>query len=227
MSFTSQVPPASLGAAIFQPRSIALVGASADPKKNNARPQRFLREAGFAGQVVPVNPSRDEVMGEKAYPDLTSIPFDIDHAFIMVPAGGVEAVIDQAIARRVPVATIFSAGFAEIGEEGAALQARLAEKARAGGLRLIGPNCIGLINAHADMLLTTNAALQKDRPLKGGTSVISQSGSMLGSLITRANARGIGFAKLVSIGNECDLSVGDLVHILAEDEETKVILLKR
>lgn len=219
------LPHTDLGDAIFRPATIALIGASADLKKNNSRPQRYLAEAGFTGQVVPVNPARDEVLGTRAYPDLTSIPFGVDHIFVMVPAAHVEGVIDQAVAKGVKVATIFSAGFAELGPEGAVVQARIAAKARAGGLRLLGPNCIGLINTHAGMLLTTNAALQKDRPAKGGVSVISQSGSMLGSIITRASARGIGFSKLVSIGNESDLSVGDLVSLLAEDEETKTILL--
>ncbi|SMH28839.1 acetate--CoA ligase family protein [Maritimibacter sp. HL-12] len=215
----------NLGDCIFRPRSVALIGASADPAKNNARPQRYLAEAGFRGQVLPINPSRSEVMGQPAYPTLDDVPGDIDHAFVMVPAGAVEAVIEQCVRRKVPVATIFTAGFAETGPEGAALQARIVEKARAGGVRLLGPNCIGLVNVHGALPLTTNAALLKERLVAGPVSVVSQSGSMLGSLLTRAAARGIGFAKMVSIGNEADLSVGDIVSILAEDDETKVILL--
>jgi acyl-CoA synthetase (NDP forming) len=215
----------SLGDCIFRPRSVALIGASTDPAKNNARPQRYLAEAGFQGRVLPINPSRSEVMGLPAWPSLDEAPGEIDHAFVMVPAAAVEDVIEQCVRRRVPVATIFSAGFAEIGPEGAALQARIVAKARAGGVRLLGPNCIGLLNIHGALPLTTNAALLKERLVPGPISVVSQSGSMLGSLLTRAAARGIGFAKMVSIGNEADLSVGDVVSILAEDAETKVILL--
>lgn len=220
---SNETPP--LGDCIFRPRTVALIGASADPSKNNARPQRYLTEAGFQGRIVPINPKRDEVMGLPAWPDLDSVPFEIDHAFIMVPASAIEDVIAQCGRKGVPVVTIFTAGFAETGEEGAALQARMLAAARASGVRILGPNCIGLINAHAGMPLTTNAALQADMPKAGSVSVISQSGSMLGTLLTRAAARGIGFSKMVSIGNEADLSVGDLVSILADDDETRVILL--
>jgi acyl-CoA synthetase (NDP forming) len=215
----------TLGDCIFRPRTVALVGASGDATKNNSRPQRYLQEAGFTGRVVPVNPGRPEVMGVPAFPDIASIPYEVDHAFIMVPAGAIEAVIDQCVEKRVPVATIFTAGFAETGEAGAQLQERMVARARAGGLRLLGPNCIGLVNVHGRLPLTTNAALQEEKLQPGPVSVISQSGSMLGSLLTRAAVRGIGYSKLVSIGNESDLSVGDLVSILAADEETKVILL--
>ncbi|MCL4187028.1 MAG: acetate--CoA ligase family protein [Rhodobacteraceae bacterium] len=219
-------PPApSLGDCIFRPRTVALVGASADPAKNNARPQRYLAAAGFAGRIVPVNPGRAEVMGLPAFPDLDAIPGEIDHAFVMVPAAAVEGVIDQCARRRVPVATLFTAGFAETGPAGAALQARIVARAREGGVRILGPNCIGLVDVQGRLPLTTNAAFGAERMLPGPVSVISQSGSMLGSLLTRAAARGIGFAKMVSIGNEADLSVGDLAAILADDPETKVILL--
>jgi acyl-CoA synthetase (NDP forming) len=218
-------PARNLGDCIFRPRSVALIGASADPAKNNARPQRYLAEAGYQGRVLPINPGRAEVMDLPAYPSLDAAPGEIDHAFVMVPAAAVEDVIDQCARRGVPVATIFSAGFAEIGPEGAARQARIVARARAGGVRLLGPNCIGLVNIHGALPLTTNAALLKERLVPGPVSVVSQSGSMLGSLLTRAAARGIGFAKMVSIGNEADLSVGDIVSILADDDETRVILL--
>ena len=218
-------PARTLGDNIFRPRTVALIGASADPAKNNSRPQRYLQEAGFEGRIIPVNPGRTEVLGLHAYPDLDAVPFDIDHAFVMVPAAAVEGVIEQCVRRMVPVATIFSAGFAETGPEGAARQQRILKAAQTGGVRILGPNCIGLVNAHGRLPLTTNAALQEEKPRPGPVSVISQSGSMLGSLLTRAAARGIGFSKMVSIGNEVDLSVGDLVSILADDAETEVILL--
>src|SRR5690606_618207 len=120
MNSDSWAAASSLGDRIFRPRTVALVGASGDFTKNNSRPQRYLQKAGFTGRVVPVNPGRPEVMGVPAFPDIASIPFEVDHAFIMVPAPAVEAVIDQCAAKRVPVATIFTAGFAEIGEAGAA-----------------------------------------------------------------------------------------------------------
>ncbi|MCC7485180.1 MAG: acetate--CoA ligase family protein [Burkholderiales bacterium] len=218
-------PAASLAQAIFSPRSIALVGASADPAKYNARPQRFLRDHGYAGCVFPVNPGRKEIFGVRAFPDLRSIPGRVDHAFIMVPAAGVPEVLAQCRERGVPVATIFSAGFAELGEEGLARQREMVRQARAGGLRLIGPNCMGIISVPDATPLTVNAVLGRELLKAGPLSVISQSGSMLGTLLSRAQARGLGFARLVSVGNECDLGVGEIANLLVDDPHTGAILL--
>lgn len=215
----------TLGDCMFHPRAVALIGASADPSKSNSRPQRYLMEAGFAGKIVPINPGRSEILGLPCYPDLASVPFDIDHAFIMVPAAVIEDVIDQCGRKGVPVVTIFTAGFAELGNDGAALQRRIVERARAANVRILGPNCIGLINVQGKMPLTANAAVQEEKLCAGPVSVVSQSGSMLGSILTRAAVRGIGFSKMISIGNEADLSVGEMVSLLAQDEHTKVILL--
>lgn len=211
--------------AMFAPRSIALVGASADVKKNNARPQRFLRANGYTGRILPINPGRSEIFGEPAYPDLRAAPGPVDHAFIMVPAAAVPEVIDQCCELKIPVATIFSAGFAEVGAAGQKMQSDIVAKARAGGLRLIGPNCMGLINVPGKTPLTVNAVLDQEKLQAGPLSVISQSGSMLGTLITRGQARGLGFSKLVSVGNECDLGVGEIADLLVDDPETGVILL--
>ena len=218
-------PTAEFFQAMFAPRCIALVGASADLSKNNARPQRFLRAHGYTGRILPINPGRAEILGERAYPDLRSAPGPIDHVFIMVPAAAVPAVIDQCCELKVPVATIFSAGFAEAGADGQEMQRVIVAKARAAGLRLIGPNCIGLINVPGATPLTVNAVLDQEKLRAGALSVISQSGSMLGTLITRAQARGLGFSKLVSVGNECDLGVGEIANLLVDDPETEVILL--
>src|SRR5687768_3860880 len=131
--------------ALFEPRSIALIGASADAKKNTSRPQRYLRKHGYTGRIIPINPGRAEVFGEKAYPDVSQVPGDVDHAFIMVPANAVEKAIEQCVAKGVPVATIYSDGFAETGPEGRKTQDRIIDIARKGGVRVIGPNCIGLM----------------------------------------------------------------------------------
>lgn len=215
----------SLAQSLFSPRSIALVGASADAAKNNARPQRFLRAHGYTGRILPINPGRDEIFGERAYPDVRSAPGPIDHAFIMVPAKAVPDVIDQCCEREVPVATIFSAGFAELGEEGLARQRAIVERARAGGLRLIGPNCMGVVNVPGHTALSINAVLADGALRPGPLSVISQSGSMLGTLLSRAQPRGLGFSKLVSLGNECDLGVGEIADLLVDDPDTGAILL--
>ena len=211
--------------AMFSPRCVALVGASADIAKNNARPQRFLRAHGYTGRILPINPGRSEILGERAYPDLRAAPGPIDHAFIMVPAAAVPGMIDQCCELKIPVATIFSAGFAEVGAAGLQMQRDIVTKARAAGMRLIGPNCMGLINVPGTTALTVNAVLAQEKLRAGPLSVISQSGSMLGTLITRGQARGLGFSKLVSVGNECDLGVGEIAQLMVDDPETGVILL--
>ncbi len=214
-----------LGRALFSPRTVALVGASADAAKLASRPQRVLRKHGFTGTIVPINPGRSEVNGDQAYPDIRSVPQKVDHAFIMVPAKAVPGVIEDCAAAGVKVATIFSAGFAETGEEGMRIQHRMVETARAGGVRLIGPNCLGIANITGKTVLSANAVLESEVLLPGNLSLVSQSGSMMGGTVSRAQERGLGFSKLVSVGNECDIGVGEIVDCLVDDPDTKCILL--
>ena len=213
----------SLAQALFAPRAVALVGASGDAAKNTARPQRFLKRHGYAGRVFPINPSRKEVLGEPCYPTLAEAPAGIDHAFIMIE--DVEGALEDCGERAVPVASVYSDGFADAGAQGAQRQARLVERARALGVRLLGPNSMGMVNLTGRVPLTVNAVLEMDAPPAGTTSLVSQSGTMLGTVLSRGAARGLGFSKLVSVGNEADLGVGELVELLADDPETRVILL--
>jgi acyl-CoA synthetase (NDP forming) len=214
-----------LAQSLFAPQTVALVGASGDATKNNSRPQRFLRRHGYAGRILPINPRHRELFGEAAYPDLRSAPDAIDHAFIMVPAASVPDVVAQCCELKIPVATIFSAGFAELGADGSRRQRDMVAMARAAGVRLLGPNCMGLINVHGKTALSVNAVLEREALRPGPLSVVSQSGSTLGTLLSRAQARGLGFAKLVSVGNECDLGVGEIAHLLVDDPDTGAILL--
>jgi len=209
--------------ALFRPRAVALIGASGDPAKNTARPQRYLRMHGYSGRVVPVNPGRREVLGETAYPTLAEAPVDVDQALIMVEE--VEAAIEDCGRKRVPVASIYSDGFADAGPEGAQRQRRLVERAKALGVRLLGPNSMGVVDIPGRLALTVNAILEMEALPPGSVSIVSQSGTMLGTVLSRGAARGLGFAKLVSVGNECDLGVGELVELLADDPDTRVILL--
>ena len=202
---------------------MALIGASGDAAKNPARPQRFLAKHGYGGGVLPINPPRAEVLGKKAYKSVADAPPPVDHAFIMIPE--VEQALEDCGRRGVAVASIFSDGFADVGPEGAARQARLVARAKALGVRLLGPNSMGVIDIPGRLALTVNAVLEMDALPAGGTSIVSQSGTMLGTVLSRGAARGLGFAKLVSVGNEADLGVGELVDLLAEDEATRVILL--
>ena len=214
-----------LGQALFEPGTVALVGASSDPGKLNSRPQRVLRRHGFGGRIIPVNPARSEIGGEKAYPDLRAVPEPIDHAFIMVPAAAVPDVVAACCEIRIPAVTIFTAGFAELGDDGRRRQEEMVAAARRAGVRLLGPNCLGVVNVTGCVTLSANAVLEREKLQPGALSVVSQSGSMLGAIITRAQERGLGFSKLVSVGNECDLAVGELVDMLVDDPDTRAILL--
>lgn len=215
----------SLAAALFRPRNIALVGASGDATKNTARPQRYLRRHGYDGRIIPINPGREEVLGERAYPDLASASGPIDHAFIMVPAAAVAAVIEDCGRAGVRIASIYSDGFAETGAAGLDRQRVLLETARKGGVRLIGPNSMGVIDVHANCPITVNAVLEIPRIGPGPLGVISQSGTMVGAMISRGEKHGLGFSKLVSIGNEADLTVGEIGDMMVDDPETGAILL--
>ncbi len=210
---------------LFRPRAIALIGASADQTKTNSRAQRLLTRAGYAGRILPINPGRGEIGGLPAYPSVRAAPGPVDHALIMVPAAAVPDAVADCVAAGVRVATIYSAGFAELGEEGRVLQERIVALAREGGLRLVGPNCLGLLNVTDGVPITLNAAVEAEPLAPGWISMVSQSGSMMGALLSRCMARGLGFAKLASVGNECDLGVGEIAEILAEDADTRVILL--
>ena len=212
-----------LAQALFAPRAVALIGASGDARKNTARPQRFLRKHGYTGRIVPVNATRDEVLGERAYRRLADVPLEIDHAFIMVE--DVEDALEDCARKGVAVASIYSNGFADSGAAGAARQARLVARAKVLGVRLLGPNSMGVVNLPGRLALTVNAVLEIDAPPAGATSLVSQSGTMLGTLLSRGAARGLGYAKLVSVGNEADLGVAELVELLVEDADTRVIAL--
>ena len=215
----------SLAQALFAPRAVALVGASGDAGKNTARPQRYLKKHGYPGRVVPINPTRGEVLGERAYASVADAPGEIDQVYVMAPGNAVEQALEDCGKRGVPVMSIYSDGFADAGAEGAARQARLAARARELGVRLLGPNSMGVVNLPGRMALTVNAVLEMDAPPTGTTSIVSQSGTMLGTVLSRGAARGLGFAKLVSLGNEADLGAGEMVELLAADPDTRVILL--
>ncbi|MEJ2175600.1 MAG: acetate--CoA ligase family protein, partial [bacterium] len=211
--------------ALFAPRGIALYGASGDAAKNTARPQRYLRKHGYTGLVAPINRSRREVLGVEAYPSLAEAPGEIDQAFIMVPPADVPAACDECFARGVPVVTIFTDGFGETGAAGREIEAGLVARARAAGVRLLGPNSIGLISTAPPTALSVNAVLELERLPVGSLGIVSQSGSLIGAFLSRGAARGIGFSRLVSVGNEADLSVAELVELLVDDAQTQAILL--
>ena len=214
-----------LAPSLLAPSRIALIGASADPARIPARAQRYLRRHGFTGALFPVNPRAETVQGEPAFASLDAIPGEIDFAYILTGTQHVEAAVAECIARRIPAAAILADGFAEAGADGAARQAALAAQARAGGLRLLGPNSMGVVNVPAHTACSVNAVLEVETLPEGRWSLVSQSGSVMGTLLSRAAARGAGFAKLVSMGNEADLTAGEILALLAQDPDTDAILL--
>src|SRR5437899_845012 len=217
--------PKTLFTALFEPNRIALIGASADEKKTTSRPQRFLRKHGFTGEILPVNPSRTEILGDKAYKDVNAITGDIDHAYILLNGKGAVEALAACGKRGVKVASILAGGFADAGAAGASLQDDLARIVRETGVRLVGPNSIGTVSTDPPMALTANAAFAVDKLRAGSWGLVSQSGSLIGALLSRADARGVGFSRLISVGNEVDLAVGEIADLLVDDPKTKAILL--
>ena len=214
-----------LSNALFTPRRIALVGASSDPARITARAQLYLRRHGFTGELFPVNPRAATVLDEPAWPSLRDIPVAIDLAYVLVGTRHVEAAIADCAARGVKVACVLADGFAETGPDGVALQRRIVETARAGGVRLLGPNSMGVINLPARMACSVNAVLEADALPPGRWSLVSHSGSMMGTIASRAAGRGCGFAKMVGTGNEADLTAGEIAELLVDDPDTDAILL--
>lgn len=210
---------------LLNPRRIALIGASTDAARLTARAQVYLRRHGYDGALYPVNPRAETVLGEQAFADLRDVPGEVDFAYILVNTGQVEGAVEACAARGVKVACILADGFAEAGPEGEALQRRIVDAARAGGMRLLGPNSMGVVNVPARTACSVNAALEAETLVPGRWSLVSHSGSVMGTLISRAAGRGFGFAKVIGTGNEADLSAGEIAAMLVDDPETDAILL--
>jgi len=207
-----------LAATLLNPRSIALVGASDDPSKTAGRPQQFLRRAGFTGKVYPINPTRSTVQGAAAWPTLSALPEVPEHVFVLTPTQSVLPTVEECARLGVRVVTILASGFSESGSEGAAREEQLRQVARRTGIRILGPSSIGVVNPRNGLVLTANAAFAEPELPKGRVFVASHSGSMIGALVSRGVARGVGFAGLVSVGGEVDLSLGEICSATLDDD---------
>jgi acyl-CoA synthetase (NDP forming) len=208
---------------LLTPQSVAVIGASADPTKTTGRPVGYLQRHGFGGAIWPVNPRVAEIGGLRCYPDVASLPGAPDVGIVLVGPERAEAAVRDLAARGTAAAIVLAGGYAESGGEGGARQARLREAA--GAMRLLGPNTIGLVNLTDRIVLSASGALEVEELHAGRISLVSQSGGILGAVLSRAAAAGIGFARLVSTGNEADLDVADFMDLLAEDDATSVIAL--
>ncbi|MDF1857053.1 acetate--CoA ligase family protein [Pseudooceanicola sp.] len=210
--------------AIFDPQSIAIIGASGNETKIGGRPIRYLRMAGYKGHVYPINPTRDEVQGLSAYASLSAVEGSVDLAIVAVPAAQVADAIQACADKGVKAAIIFSAGFSEVGDEGRALQDRIVSIARKGNVRLLGPNCMGAINTGNGAIATFSSGIVDRTPDRGRISLASQSGAIGAHCYVLANARNLGINKWVTAGNQCDLEVSDFLLHMASDPDTDVIL---
>ena len=212
-------PTSANSAPLIAPRVVALVGVSDGTGKLSGRPFHFCHQHGFAGQIYIVNPRRDTVLGETAYPSVVAIPAMVDHAYLLVGTKLVEAALDDCISAGVKVVTVLADGFAEAGDEGRARQARLVAKANAAGIMLIGPNSMGVVNSCTGFVCTTNAAFKTANILPGRLAVLSHSGSLIGTLLSRGTVRNIGFSHFVSLGNEAQTCVGTVGQTLVDNPD--------
>lgn len=216
---------AELRRALLSPRAVVIVGQSNDAGKASGRPLNFLRRASFGGTVYSVNARRETVLGERAYPSVSSLPEVPEHAYLLVPTEAVIDTVAECGRAGVKIATILAAGFSETGADGVAREQRLKEVAGETGIRIIGPSSLGVVNLRESLLLTANAAFAEPDIPVGRTFFASHSGTMIGALMSRGKARGVGFAGLVSIGNEVDLSVGEICACTLDDPDIDSYLL--
>lgn len=208
---------------MLSPHSVAVIGASADPKKTTGRPVAYLQKHGFSGHILPVNPKVERIGDLRCYPDVASLPEVPDVAVVLLGAERAHLAVQALSARGCAAAIVLASGYTETGEDGARRQQQLIEAA--GPMRILGPNTIGLVNLTDKIVLSPSGALEMSEFPVGGIGVVSQSGGILGALLSRAAARGIGLSKLISTSNEVDLELADFIDHLADDPATRVIAL--
>lgn len=209
--------------AFFEPKSVAVIGASTDPEKLGYAVLENLVKGGYAqiGEIYPINLKADEILGYKAYPSVKEVPNDIDLAVIVIPYTYVPAILRECGEVNIPAVVVISAGFREAGMEGLERELELIEIAKENEMRLIGPNCLGVI----DTFTPLNASFSAGTPPQGPMAFMSQSGALGTAILDWAKAGRLGLAKFVSLGNKADISEIDLLEAWAEDDNTKVILM--
>ena len=208
---------------LMTPKSIAVVGASTDPQKTAGKPIYYLQKNNYSGKIFPINPRAESIAGLQCYPDIASLPETPDVAIILVGTDLAIKAVQELAKINTPVAIVLTSGFAETGPEGLIKQNELIHAA--GKMRILGPNTMGMVNISDQITLSPSGALAVDNILKGDVGLVSQSGGVLGALLSRATARGIGLSKLVATSNEADLNLADFIDYFVEDSSTKIILL--
>ena len=209
---------------LLNPRSVAVIGASADPTRIGGRPLRYLREDGFAGDIYPVNPGRDEVQGLRSYPGIEAIPGPVDCAVLALTAEGVLPAIQSCAKKGVGAAVVFSAGFAEMGDAGRAQQAEMGRIARAANMRIVGPNCLGVFNVHSNAYLTFSGVFGDVVGTRGRLGLVSQSGGYAGEVVKQAKQLGLGIGTWMTTGNEVDVELGEAMLHMAHSTDVDVVV---
>ena len=213
-------PPPSTLHSFFNPTGVAIIGASADPHKLSHGVLRNMLSYGYQGAVYPVNPRADAILGKPCYPDIASVPDPVELAVLMVPAAACPAVLTACGLRGLKAAIVISGGFREVGAEGRALEDELVRIASSYGMRLIGPNCVGTLDAHTGL----NSTFIRTMPKPGPIAFVSQSGAICGGILEWTAGKGVGFSRFATLGNEADVTETDLIEALADDPNTRVIV---
>ena len=208
---------------LLEPKSVAIIGASDDPSRIGGRPLRYLLNEGFDGTIYAVNPNRDMVQGQKAHPSISDVPQAVDCAVVSVPAKIVVETLEACAASGVKSAIIFSSGFAEIGDEGEAMQAELKAISERTGIRVVGPNCLGLLSFRHRFFPTFSSSGDAGYPDAGPLAIVTQSGAYGTHVYTVARSWGLGVSHVITTGNECDVDVAECIAWMAEDDDVKVI----
>ena len=209
---------------IMSPKSIAIVGASDNKARIGGRPLAHMIEQKFSGGIFPINPNRDSVQGIKAYSSLLDVKEDLDFILVAVPSQIVVSVLEQAVEKKAKTALIFSSGFSEIGGQGQIYQNQIKKISKDSGLRVIGPNCLGLFNSATNFYPTFTSTIDRATPKPGGISIASQSGAYGSHIYMVAHQRGLGIRYWMTTGNEVDLSVGETIQLMAEDPDVHSIM---
>jgi acetyl coenzyme A synthetase (ADP forming)-like protein len=208
---------------LLHPRSVAVIGASREPGTIGAALVANLKSAGFTGPIYPINPRADEIAGLRAYPHIGAVGAPVDLAVIAVPAPAVEGVVEECASAGVRSVVVISAGFAEASESGRAAQQRLVALVRGSGMRMVGPNCMGILNT--DPAVSLNATFAPHWPPAGNVGMLSQSGALGLAVLDYVRELNIGMSSFVSVGNKADVSGNDLLSYWADDPRTGVVVL--
>ncbi|WP_418321397.1 acetate--CoA ligase family protein [Piscinibacter sakaiensis] len=223
MHTSGNLPRASLGA-LFNPRAIAVYGASSDPTKIGGRPLDFLKSSGYDGPLYPINPKSAEIQGLPAFATVSSVPGPVDMAIVAVPAPSVFAALEDCAAKGLGGAVVLSSGFAEVGGPGVQWQQQITELTQRTGMRVVGPNCMGIINVRRRILGTFTPSAAGFGLAPGRISLVSQSGAFGGYCLSLIRQRGLGLNLWITTGNQCDVDFADCVNHYALDDGTDVIM---